>query len=336
MSKSSGVQMSLSPLVPPFVPALCFSFPGLRVDIAEYSAGPTGITFFHFPERAYAAVDVRDGSPGTTFTDALRAAYGKFVSGIAFCGGSAYGLEAGYAVAAGLLSSGLASHQRSEIAIVPAAVVFDYKGRDNDVHPDHALALAALHSTREDWFPCGARGAGRFVHCGTYFGQACMEQSGQGAAFGEFGRTKLGIFTVVNALGVVVNREGQPVLGNLDRRSGRRSLVAEDLRRGKKTHPTDLAADAGVSENTTLTLLVTNRQLRQEHLQRLAVATHTSMARAIQPFHTERDGDTFFAVTTAEVSTRDPDLSDLCVLSAELAWDAVLNCAAERFAEVRG
>jgi len=203
MSKLSEVQMSLSPLIPPLVPALSFAFPGLRVGIAEYSAGPTGITFFHFPERAYAAVDVRGDSPWTTFTDAWRAAYGKFVSGIAFCGVSAYGLEAGCAVAAGLLSSGPASNQRSEIAIAPTAVVFDYKGRDNDVFPDHALGLAALHSTREDWFRCGARGAGRFVHCGTYFGQAFMEQSGRGAAFGEFGGTRLGIFAVVNTGGVI-------------------------------------------------------------------------------------------------------------------------------------
>ena len=277
--------MSLSLLVSPLVPALSFAFPGLGVDIAEYSTGPTGITFFHFPERGYAAVDVRGGSPGTTFSDASRTACGN---------------------------------QRSENAIVPTAVVFDDKGRDNDVRPDRALGLAALHSTREDWFPCGARGAGRFVHCGTYFGQACMEQSGQGAGFGEFGRTKRGVFTVVvNAVGVVVNRQGQPVLGNLDCRSGLRSQVAEDLRRAKTT-PTDLAAGAGMSENTTLTWLVTNRQLRREDLQRLVVATPTSMARAIQPLHRERDGDTFFAVATAEGSTSDPHLCDLWVFRPNL------------------
>ena len=91
-----------------------------------------------------------------------------------------------------------------------------------------------------------------------------------------------------------------------------------------------------MSENTTLTLLVTNRQLRQEDLKRLVVATHTSMARAIQPLHTERDEDNFFAVTTAEVSTSDPHLSDRCELSGELAWDAVLNRAPRPFAEGAG
>jgi L-aminopeptidase/D-esterase-like protein len=313
--------MSMSPL-----PALSFGFSGLRVGIAEYSDGPTGVTVFHFPRRAYAVVDVRGGSPGTTFTDALRMAYGKFVSAIAFCGGSAYGLEAGCGVAAGLLESGSASHEWGNIAVVPTAVVFDFKGRDNSVYPDRALGLAALQSAREGWFPYGTRGAGRFVHCGSYFGRSFMEQSGQGAAFGEFGATKVAVFAVVNARGVIVDRAGRALLGNRDRQSGLRTSVVEDLRSGKRPLPAETAPTAVLSENTTLSLLVTNRELRQDELQRLAVSTHSSMARAIQPFHTERDGDTFFAVSTAEISRGDPDLSDLCVFSSELAWDAVLNC----------
>src|ERR1700756_5080110 len=40
--------------------------------------------------------------------------------------------------------------------------------------------------------------------------------------------------------------------------------------------------------------------------QRLAIETHASMARAIQPFHTSRDGDTLFAVTTATCDASDP------------------------------
>ena len=318
--------MSLSPLVSPAVPPLRFNFPGLRIGIAEYPEGPTGVTVFYFPQRVYTAVDIRGGSPGTTFTDLLRTGYGQFVSAIAFCGGSAYGLEAGCAVASGLLSSGRASHKWGEIAVVPSAVVFDFKGRDNGIYPDRSLGLAALEGAREGCFPCGSRGAGRFVHCGSYFGQEFMEQSGQGAAFAEFGATKVAVFTVVNARGVVMDRAGRPVLGNRDHQSGLRSSIIEDLGRGKRTVPTELAAATGLGENTTLTLLVTNRQLRQDQLQRLAVATHTSMARAIQPFHTGRDGDTLFAATTAEISEGDPDLSDLCALSSELAWDAVLNC----------
>ena len=123
--------MSLSPLVSPAVPPCSFDFSGIRIGVAEYPQGPIGLTVFHFPQRVYGAVDTRGGSPGTAFTDVLRMSYGKFVSAIAFCGGSAYGLEAGSAVAAGLLNSGAASSRWSDIAVVPMAVVFDYKGREN-------------------------------------------------------------------------------------------------------------------------------------------------------------------------------------------------------------
>jgi L-aminopeptidase/D-esterase-like protein len=81
-----------------------------------------------------------------------------------------------------------------------------------------------------------------------------------------------------------------------------------------------------LTDNTTLTLVITNRALDQGQLQRLAIETHASMARAIQPFHTSRDGDTLFAVTTATYDASDPSLADLAVYASELAWDAVLNC----------
>jgi L-aminopeptidase/D-esterase-like protein len=49
------------------------------------------------------------------------------------------------------------------------------------------------------------------------------------------------------------------------------------------------------------------------------------MARAIQPFHTSRDGDMLFALTTAESDKNMPSLAELSVRASELAWDAVLN-----------
>ena len=49
------------------------------------------------------------------------------------------------------------------------------------------------------------------------------------------------------------------------------------------------------------------------------------MNRAIHPFHTSYDGDTLFAVTTAEVSNPKLSLLDLSTHAADLAWDAVLS-----------
>ena len=53
------------------------------------------------------------------------------------------------------------------------------------------------------------------------------------------------------------------------------------------------------------------------------------MARAIQPFHTPDDGDTFFTVSTGEIAPDDidsPYSTALGVVASELAWDAVLSC----------
>jgi L-aminopeptidase/D-esterase-like protein len=324
--------MPLRPHVPADAPAHQFPFAGVRIGIAEYEDGPTGVTLFHFPERAYAVVDIRGGSPGTGFTDALRMSFGKFVSGIAFCGGSAYGFEAAAGISTALLASGVASNQWGNIAVVPSAVVFDFKGRENNIYPDVALGRAALDGARPGWFLCGKHGAGRFVHVGSYFGESRMEQAGQGAAFCERGATKIAVFTVVNSRGVIVDRKGRTVLGNWDTETARRAAISESIQLGRSTS-VGATSSSALSENTTLTLLLTNRCMDRDELTRLAITTHSSMARAIQPFHTERDGDTLFAVTTGEISEQEPDSSDLAVLASELAWDAALNCVPQHRAE---
>ena len=49
------------------------------------------------------------------------------------------------------------------------------------------------------------------------------------------------------------------------------------------------------------------------------------MARAIEPWHTENDGDTLFAGSTNEIT--DPKVNEyvLSWIASELAWDAVLS-----------
>jgi hypothetical protein len=62
-------------------------------------------------------------------------------------------------------------------------------------------------------------------------------------------------------------------------------------------------------------------------VQRLAVQVHNSMARAIQPFGTQFDGDTLFAVSTGEIKNAAMSGPDLGVLASEAAWDAILASA---------
>jgi L-aminopeptidase/D-esterase-like protein len=208
-----------------------------------------------------------------------------------------------------------------EPARVAGAIVFDYGPRDNSVYPDKALGRAALNAAREGVFPLGTRGAGRSATVGKTFGLEGAEPGGQGGAFRDFGGVKVAVFTIVNSIGAIVDRGGNVVRGHVQPSGTRcsasagleeRLAIGEPLRRSG-------------SENTTLTVVVTNQRLEPLALTQLGRHVHSSMARAIQPFHTLFDGDVLYAVSTEEVDEDSLDPIGLAVASAEVAWDAVLS-----------
>jgi L-aminopeptidase/D-esterase-like protein len=301
-------------------PELRFDLPGLEIGVAEYDEGPTGCTVFSFPDGAAASIDVRGGSPGVT-----GSGY-DLVHAICLAGGSAYGLEATAGVAAELFAQREYRTGWLEIPLVAGAIIFDWGRRDNAVYPDKELGRAALGAARPGVFPLGRRGAGRSATAGKVFAYEEGEPAGQGGAFRQVGETKVAVFTVVNAIGAIVDRDGSVVRGHYDASSGlRRQLVPgveERLAGGTAVRPPP--------GNTTLTVVATNLRLDGRQLRTLGRQVHASMARAIQPFHALEDGDVLFAVSTGAVES-DPllDTTALGVVASELAWDAVLSVAAD-------
>jgi L-aminopeptidase/D-esterase-like protein len=313
-------------------PALTFDFPDVEVGVAEYEEGPTGATVLYFPKRVKAAVDVRGGAPGTVNTDGLRLAYDSaFLHAIALSGGSAYGLSVATGVANAIKDATPNAATTHDIAVVSGAIIFDLGSRRyNTITPDDRLGRAAFANVRPGWFPLGARGAGRFATQGGFFGSP--QHSGQGAAFRQIGKVKVLVVPVVNADGAIVNREGH-VLRCQHPKDGDCGMVAQWMKEHLEYYEqraAPAAADpkvSGMTSNTTITVVVTNQELPFYALQRLAVQVHNSMARAIQPFGTEVDGDTLFAVTTGEVADGALNHIDLGALASETAWDAILASA---------
>jgi L-aminopeptidase/D-esterase-like protein len=293
--------------------------PGLDIGVAEYDEGPTGCTVFHFPDGAACSIDVRGGSPG------ISGAGYEFVHAICLAGGSLYGLEAAAGVAAELLARRDYRTGWMDIPIVAGAIIFDWGPRDNAVYPDKELGRAALRAARPGAFPLGPHGAGRSATVGKVFAYEEGEPAGQGGAYRRIGETNIAVFTVVNAIGAVVDRDGNVVRGHYDRETGlRRPLVPgveERLAVGRPVRPPP--------GNTTLTVVATNLRLDARQLRTVSRQVHASMARAIQPFHALEDGDVLFAVSTAQVES-DPllDTTALGVVASELAWDAVLASVA--------
>ena len=293
--------------------ALEYDLPSVHVGVAEYDEGPTGCTVLHFPEGASCEIDVRGGAAG------IVGDWG-FFHAICLAGGSLLGLEATAGVAAELFAKGGYKTEFFNIPLASGGIVYDFGSRPGSaVYPDKELGRAALSAARHGRIPLGRRGAGRSVSVGKGFEFDRAEPGGQGAAFRSVGPTKLLFLTVVNAIGAIVDREGRVVRGHLDRSSKKREPMLAELER-RIAAGARATAPAG---NTTLSVLVTNQRTG---LRQLARSVHSSMARAIQPFHTPDDGDTLWAVSTNEVDNPALPVTALSLLAGELAWDAVLSC----------
>ena len=300
---------------------LRFNFPGLRVGIAEYDDGPTGCTVFHLPPGGAAcSVDIRGGSPGTIGNY-------EWAHAVCFAGGSLYGLEAACGVAAELMVMRGNTVGWEDVELVLGAIVYDFGRRDNAIYPDAELGRQALRAAEEGVFPLGRRGAGRSVTVGKTFGLEQGEFSGQGGAFREVGPTKVAVFTVVNAFGAIVDREGRVVRGHYDADRDLRSPLVDAL---------EAQLPQAAPGNTTLTLVVTNQRLTRRELRQLGVQVHASMARAIQPFHALVDGDVLYTVSTNAVENAELTSMSLGVVASELAWDAVLSCVDDETAASTG
>ncbi|MDY7103013.1 MAG: P1 family peptidase [Actinomycetota bacterium] len=304
---------------------VAFDLAGVEIGTAEYAEGPTGATVIHVPAGARTAVDRRGGAVG------MSGGY-DFHHALCFAGGSVYGLAAASGVADELLRRSGNRTGFGELALVSGAIIYDFSVRDNAIHPDAALGRSALGNAVAGRVPVGRVGAGVSASAGKIdHGRA--EFTGQGAAFRQVGDVKVLVVTVVNSIGVIVDRDGAVVRGNYDETTGRRRRPEHDFAAalaGAATAP----MHAG---NTTVTAVVVNVRLGDDELGQLARQVHASMHRAIQPFHTTFDGDVLFALTTDEVDLPAAASSALgpfavnstavASVAAETAWDAVLTSA---------
>jgi L-aminopeptidase/D-esterase-like protein len=195
-----------------------------------------------------------------------------------------------------------------QMPLVGGAIIWDWFWRNNAVYPDAALGRAAAASASGRFY-YGRRGAGRNAGVG------------QGGAVRQIGATKIGVFTVVNALGDIIDRGGKV------RTRGHRHPLDQLEERLANAAPSP--AD-GTGRHTTLTLVATNQKWSSRELVQIGRQVHASMARAIQPFHTLQDGDVLLAATTGEVDNAAlKSATDFGLIASELAWDAVLNSLGE-------
>jgi D-aminopeptidase len=274
---------------------------GLVVGNAEDPRMKSGVTVITAERPFTAAVHVMGGAPGTRETDLL--APDRLVQeadAIVLAGGSAFGLDAASGVTEALRARGRGfAVGQVRVPIVPAAILFDLANggaKDWTGHPYAALGRAALGAAAPD-FALGTAGAG-------YGATAKGVKGGLGSASAVMSSgVTVGALAAVNALGSPLVGEGPHFWAapwEIGAEYGGLGLpghfpAAEEPRPGK-------APGAA----TTIAIVATDARLTQAEAQRMAVAAHDGMARAIVPAHTALDGDLVFAVATGARPLADP------------------------------
>lgn len=311
---------------------VAFDLPRVRIGVAEYAEGPTGVTVIEVEGGARTAIDDRGGAVGIV---------GRYEYNHAIClaGGSVHGVAAATGVTDAIMEERGRKTGFADLAAVSGAVIYDFAMRDNAITPDNALGRAAFERRVASTVPVGRVGAGVGATVGKTRPQA-TELSGQGAAFGQFGDMKVLALTVVNAVGAVIDRDGTVLRGNVQPDGTRRhpAIDGQDAFTGGAGIGSSMQADAAQVDplqagNTTLSVVVTNVRLPDIDLRQMATQIHSSMHRGIQPFHTALDGDTLFLLTTDEVDlpVADPrtglaaSVASFGALASEVMHDAIIE-----------
>ncbi|MFN3969998.1 MAG: P1 family peptidase [Gemmobacter sp.] len=294
---------------------------GLRVGNAAHARLRSGVTVLTADRPFVAAVHVMGGAPGTRETDLLSPdRLVQEVDALVLSGGSAFGLAACDGVMAGLAVMGRGfAVGAARVPIVPGAILFDLLNggeKDWQDNPYPALGRAALAAAGPG-FALGTAGAGHGAMTGRWKGGL-----GSASAVLASGHT-VGALVAVNAL-------GSPTVG------GGPQFWAAPWEMGTEfgglglpaTFPAayEPAPNKRRGEATTLAIVATDAALTQAQAQRMAVAAHDGMARALVPSHTPLDGDLVFAASTGARPLSDP-LTDTfalghaaaCVLARAIA-----------------
>lgn len=273
---------------------------GLRVGNADDAQLRSGVTVLTADRPFTAAVHVMGGAPGTRETDLLSPdRLVDQVDAIFLSGGSAFGLDAGTGVMAGLRDLGRGfSVGPVSVPIVPGAIVFDLLNggaKDWDESPYPALGRAALELAGPH-FALGTVGAGYGALTGNLKGglgsASCLLPSG----------LTVGALAVVNALGQATVAETghfwaapweeETEFGGL----GPAPMLSQNAPLPRKR----------MGEATTIAIVATDATLTKAQAHRMAVAAHDGMARALVPSHTPIDGDLVFSIATGAKPLADP------------------------------
>jgi L-aminopeptidase/D-esterase-like protein len=270
---------------------------GITVGHWTDEVAMTGCTVVLPPQGTVASCEVRGGAPGTRGTDILQP--GTLIEeahAIVLTGGSAFGLAAAGGVERYLEERGVGSEIGPVLVpSVAAAVIFDLGVGDPTRRPGSDEGYAAcLAASREG--PEGRVGAGTGATVAKLWGPTRGVPGGLGTWAVRDGDLAVGALFIVNAVGEVVDEDGEVLAGPRLEPGERREDLLEWMR---------------VAGNTTIGVVATNAALPKFEVRRLAQVANDAIDLAVRPAHTIFDGDTVFTLATRRVEAAFHDVATL-------------------------
>ena len=258
------------------------------------------------------------------------------IHAILLSGGSAFGLNASAGVMQYLEEQHIGFDTRiCKVPLVVESCIYDLGCGDN-VRPDAAMGYAACQAAETGDFREGCYGAGTGATVGKLCGPDYMMKSGLGAYAVRVGDLQVGAVVAVNAVGDVLDEQGQ-ILAGMRSRDGQgfadtRRVMLEEA--GQT--PTLFSQRAvGTTTNTTIGAVVTNGRFDKAQLKKIAALGSNGIVRAIRPVNTTADGDSLYAASVGSVSA---ELSLTGTIAAYVVEKAIRRavCQAESLYGVPG
>jgi L-aminopeptidase/D-esterase-like protein len=295
------------------------TIPGVRIGHASDFKGLTGCTVVLCEGGAVCGVDVRGSAAGTRdLAPCLPGHVVERVHAIFVSGGSAFGLDAAAGVMEFLESRGVGFPAgKVRVPIVPGAVIFDLHLGSSKARPSRRMALLACRKASRKVVE-GSVGAGTGAAVGKLYGIGQATKGGMGFwSRGLRGGVCVQALAVVNAFGDVVDPRTSKVIAgarvspdSLEFAGTAESMFEEGVGRGfGATH-------------TTLVVVMTSAKLDKVQTTKVAQMAHDGLARAINPVHTQWDGDLVFALS---VGRKQAEVNSLGTAAAEATAEAIVR-----------
>jgi L-aminopeptidase/D-esterase-like protein len=304
---------------------------GLRVGHFTDPRRPTGCTAILFDAPATAGADYDGSAPGESLGVVLQPVSPlDQIHGILLTGGGPMALAATGGVVRYLEERGMGYDwgiPNVRIPIVVGAVIDDLAIGDGRIRVGPDEAYKACQAAAAGPVAEGSVGAGTGATIGKMFRGRGMPgmKGGVGCASTRLGEVVIAALVVVNAAGDVLDwRQGTILAGARLADGGGFARSVDVLRRDLENRKAgrDVADDP--LRATTLVVVATNVALTKVQLTKLAMMANTGAARAINPYHTQGDGDQVLTVSTAKAKTS-ASLTTLGAIAAEVVSDAIMR-----------